>query len=63
MAVPDKQVVVEINETDTGAVAVVPAGTVVYVKDTGKVDITDMRRSDEMDKEGNLHITYTKEQK
>jgi hypothetical protein len=61
MAVPDKQVVVEVYVTDTGAVAVVPAGTVVYVKDKGAVDISDMRRSDKMDAEGNLHITYTKE--
>ncbi len=57
----NKQAVVKVHETKTGAEAIVPAGTVAYVKDKGAVDISDMRRNDEMDAEGNLHITYTKE--
>lgn len=56
-----KKVVVVVTETETGAKAVVPAGTEIYQKQSD-VDTSDMRRSDEMDAEGNLHITYTKEQ-
>lgn len=56
------QVVVEVKKTETGAEAIVPAGTKIYKKQSA-VDTSDMRRSDEMDAEGNLHITYTKEQK
>lgn len=55
-----KQVVVKVNKTKTGAEAVVPAGTKIYQKES-TVDTSNMRRSDKMDNEGNLHITYTKE--